>query len=704
VYELILIPAAAVMVYIIAALIRWASNVRERTGYSLVLFIFSMMAGMLGGIAIYFYRPDLASLEAAAVMNFVLMPAGIMAILFAFLTKGKERRQKLPQAGFPGHIIGRIAASYHGIFVWSVIALALLNEVLMGLSFSIISGSIATRTAAFATPAGALVSETLNSYWFTLTMGAEMLLTTYYFRNRIRHEFRNILLVQGAIMLLSPPALLSLGLTPFSIYAGSLLMILLIIYFFDYFYKNRSMNRPVSNYIILLLLLYSFMMASLFYWRAGGSDLLFGLSLVFEMLIFFEAVIDHRKFSVADRRNWTDEPWWTLLLLALVFISEYFMGALLDIQFYGISFLDSVGTVALRGSPPAVVGGAVYNFIQYFSLVTNSSWFYIMMGAEMGTLVVMQIRKVRQLETKVRLMLIIVAYALYTVFFPYFFLSHSDLPRTAFLGWNMGLGTTGPLAPAFLIAVGLTYLISGILAFLFGGRQVCSMFCSAALMYQGTFYDSSKAFNRKSSLSRKLQSNRLSKTYIVVASLVWATMLSSAALSYLDAIRVTKITVFGEDPLMFAYSFYLNFLWYIIFITIPFVGTYGCVNTGFCSWGMFNQFVGRIGFWRLKVHDPYECVKCKTKDCAKVCPVGLTTMPGSFIEKGEFRHHKCIGVGDCASACPVDNIFFYDVRHWFRDRATGKRMKERPFIPIVTTGKSVDGGSAGNSDFTAELK
>ncbi len=703
-YELILIPVSAVMVYIIAALIRWASNVRERTGYSLVLFLFSMMAGMLGGAAIYFYKPDLSTLEVAAVLNFILMPVGIMAILFAFLTKGNEKRTTPPQAGFTGNAMANIRTSYSGIFVWSVIGLALLNEVLMGLSFSIISGSIVMRTAGAPIQATTLIGETLNSYWFTLTMGAEMLLTTYYFRKRIKHELRNILLFQGIIMLLSPPALFSFGLTPFSIYAGSLAMITLIIYFFDYFYKNRSMNRPVSNYIILLLLLYSFMMASLFYWRSGGSDILFGLSLVFEMIIFFEAIIEHRKFNVADRRNWVDEPWWTLLLLALVFVSEYFMGALLDIQFYGISFLNSVKLAALSGSPAAVIGGAIYNFIRYFSLITNSSWFYIMMGAEMGTLVVMQIGKVRQLETKVRLSLIIAAYALYTVFFPYFFLSPSDLPRTAFLGWNMGLGTTGPLAPAFLIAVGLTYLISGILAFLFGGRQVCSMFCSAALMYQGTFYDSSKAFNRKSSLSRKLHRNRLSKTYVVVASLVWATMLSSAALSYLDAVRLTNITIFGEDPLMFAYSFYLNFLWYIVFITIPFVGTYGCVSTGFCSWGMFNQFVGRIGLWRLKVRDPYECVKCKTKDCANACPVGLTTMPGSFIKGGEFRNYKCIGVGDCANACPVDNIFFYDVRHWFKERVAKKGMEGRQFIPAEALGKSVEDGKKGSSDFTAGLK
>jgi len=55
-------------------------------------------------------------------------------------------------------------------------------------------------------------------------------------------------------------------------------------------------------------------------------------------------------------------------------------------------------------------------------------------------------------------------------------------------------------------------------------------------------------------------------------------------------------------------------------------------------------------------------------DCAKACPVGLTDMRASFIEKGEFKSFKCIGVGDCAEACPYDNIMFYDVRSWVRER------------------------------------
>lgn len=672
VYLFLLLPAAAVMVYVIAALIRWASGARERIGYSLVIFIFSMMAGMLGGASIYFYRPDLSSLELAAVLNFILMPVGIMGVLYAFITKGKG---KVAHPGSPGR--GETHdRTHYAAFISVVILLALLNEVLMGLSFSLISGM--TPVSVY-TPAG-LISTALNSYWFTLTMGAEMLLTTYYFRNRVPADLRRVLLMQGVIMLLSPPALEPLGLSEFSIYAGSLWMIILFIYLFDYFYRNRSMNKPLSTYILLLVALYSVMMPSLFYWEAGGSDLLFGLTLAFEMVLFFDAVLEYRRFDTSSRLNWLEKPWWTVSLLFLVFVSEYFMGATLDVQYYGVAFLLSSDAVSLTGPAISIMSKAAYDFIMYVSLVTNSAWFYIMMGSEMGFLVFMQIRRVKQLETKVRLSLVIVAYALYTVFFPYFFFPRAYLPRVPFLGWNMGLGTTGPAAPLFLVAIIATYLISGLLAFLFGGRQVCSLFCSAALMYQGTFYDAAKGFNRKTSLSKMLARNGLSRTYVIVSSLVWLSMISTAAISYLDYTGVTNISVFGEDPLVFAYSFYLNFLWYIIFITIPFVGTYGCVTTGMCSWGMFNQFVGRLGFWRLKAKDPYECVRCKTKDCVAACPVGLTAIPGSFIRTGEFRSYKCIGVGECASACPVDNILFYDVRHFIRDHISRRKGIEEPSV------------------------
>jgi len=174
---------------------------------------------------------------------------------------------------------------------------------------------------------------------------------------------------------------------------------------------------------------------------------------------------------------------------------------------------------------------------------------------------------------------------------------------------------------------------------------------------------------------------------------VWGSLLVGAALSYLTSVGVVDITVFGADTGYFLYAFYFSFLWYVVWIMTPFVGTYGCATTGVCGWGAFNQLVSRAGLFRIKVRSSDTCASCKTKDCAKVCPVGLTDMPGAFIEKGEFRSMKCIGVGDCVSACPYNNVFFFDVRNWVRMKLN------MPLPPLAHP--SSGGGSESPIDFRA---
>jgi len=152
-------------------------------------------------------------------------------------------------------------------------------------------------------------------------------------------------------------------------------------------------------------------------------------------------------------------------------------------------------------------------------------------------------------------------------------------------------------------------------------------------MYQGTAYDAMSSFNRTSRIGRHLLTSKISGAYKIVISLVWVSLLGSAILSYLNSIGVVSISFFGDDVSFFFYAFYFSVLWYLIWIMIPFVGTYGCATTGMCGWGSFNQLISRIGLFRLKVKDSDMCVNCETKDCAKVCPVGLTDMPGAFIGK-----------------------------------------------------------------------
>ena len=197
-------------------------------------------------------------------------------------------------------------------------------------------------------------------------------------------------------------------------------------------------------------------------------------------------------------------------------------------------------------------------------------------------------------------------------------------------------------------------------------------------MYQGTTYDAMSTFNRTSKIGRHNLTSRATGSFTVVSTLVWVSLLGSAVLSYLTSVGVLNVAFFGDDVSYFFYAFYFSFLWYLVWILTPFVGTYGCVTTGMCGWGTFNGLVSRFGLFRLKVKDSNTCIDCKTKDCAKVCPTGQTDLPGQFIDSGEFRSFKCIGIGDCVSACPYENIYFFDVRNWVRKKLN------KPLPPLAT--------------------
>jgi polyferredoxin len=407
------------------------------------------------------------------------------------------------------------------------------------------------------------------------------------------------------------------------------------------------------------------MMAGLFAWKIFQNGALFSASIVIEMIAYFLLILNSKAKTGDKRKSWLLDAKWTLGVTSMIFISEYFMGGLLDVQIYGRqAFLSGISLAPLVGNALSVLGALLYNGLVWFGAVTGSPWFLIMMGIEMGALVVFKIRTVRELETKIRLVMVILAYAIYAILLPYFLIPNGVLVGLPFIGWSMGVGTAGPVAPVLLTAIIGTYLVSGVLSFLFGARQVCSVFCTAALMYQGTFYDKMKSYNRSSKIARKFLTSRLSNLYRLIFSVVWVSLFAAVAVSYLDSIDILHFSIFGSDPTEFLYLFYFDFLWYIIFITIPFVGTYACVSMGWCHWGTFNQLVSRLGFFRLKVKSSNTCVNCKTRDCASACPVGLTDLPGKFISSGQFKSHKCIGVGDCASSCPYQNIELHDIRHW----------------------------------------
>ena len=482
------------MAVLTAWLLRKGSTVKTLTDAGLVLFLLAMMASMFLSAVIYLYLPSFVTILELVALNMISMSVGLVPILTA-LFRG-DRSLDDTRTGS--------SVSSRSIVFAAVIALALLSEAFMGWTFAIVSGvSSTTSQSVFSS-----LVESASSYWFVFTMAGEMVVTLYLVGRRFPSSFRWLVGIQAAIMVFSPTAIGNPSWIYWALWGNSAAMVIAIILIFEYLYKNRTVAAGVLNYVVLLLGAYSVMMAGMFVWLLYGDAALFVLSVVAEMVIYFTIVLDEKSLSAPPMRGWLSMPKLAFALLLSVFIVEFFMGGVLDIQANGTSYFTTLPFASLAGSALAVAGAAFYDFVIFVSSITASFLFLAMMGVEMGALVVFKIRYARETETKIRLVLILAAYAIYSLFLPVFVLGAS-LPSIPWVGWSMGLGTAGALAPAVVLALVATYVISGGLSFLFGSRQVCSLFCTAALMYQGTTIDAMSSFNRTSKLGRKYLTSRI---------------------------------------------------------------------------------------------------------------------------------------------------------------------------------------------------
>jgi polyferredoxin len=656
---------ASGMVAFTSVLIKWAATSRSILRSGVVLFLLLMMVGMLLGALAYFLNPSESGLIAGLWIASAVMSVSVVVTFAAYLREISRREVAE----------GAIAAPPAGLsasFLLSVVLLVLLNEILMGWVFGMAAGSLSGAIGRGSSGVGPLIVAIVASPWFLFSMSGEMVLTTLLLRDRIPRPMRVILLSQSAIMFLTPPALSYSGWTAGSIYLSSAAMIGLVVYLMEFIYQHRQLTPALATYLVRLMAVYAGMMAGLFLWLAYGSDLLFVVSVLVEMLIFFDAVVDHDRFQATASLPWQLNPRWAFGLLFGIFVAEVFMGALLDVQVFPAGYLAALPNLPLSGPAMTVVSNAFWNGFWFVALVTGSTWFLAMMGVEMGALVVFKYRETKQRELKVRLALMMGSYALAAVYFPsiYYASTFPNLPSgttVPVLGWSMGIGSA-PLAASVFVVLLLSYVILGSLTFLFGRRVVCSVFCTAPLMYQGTTIDAMKSFNRTAPVARKYLGSRFSTAYTATTGLVMGSLVVASMASYFDQRELLDWTIGGADPTVFLFALYFGVLWYVLFVTIPYTGTYNCVTMGWCYTGQISAVFSRLGFFKLKVRDKNVCKACTTMDCAKGCPVGLVDMVGFFRTKGSYRSSKCCGVGSCAGDCPYGNLYLYDVRHFVSEK------------------------------------
>ncbi|MCI4368886.1 MAG: hypothetical protein L3K09_04915, partial [Thermoplasmata archaeon] len=401
---------AAAMAASTAFLIAWAAQARTAVRAAVVLFLLLMMAAMLAGAAVYYLAPSPTHLVEGLWVGSGLMSVSVIPL---FLTVLREAAARAQDPGSPAAPIPRPRA-----FVAGVVALVLLNELLMGWTFSSAAGlplgSLGANGSGFVT----LLSQTVVSPWFVFTMALEMGLTVLLLRRSLPSAWQVVLGFQAIIMLLSPPALSASWWENPTALLSSGLMIALLVYLMEFIYRHRQLEPAFSEYIVLLTGVFALMMAGLYVWTADGSPILFAVSLLVEMLLFFPAVLRSEAPREGNVLPWQLHPRWALGLLGGIFVAELFMGAVLDLVLLPGVYASAFPALPMAGGAGTVAYNALYNGFWFVALVVGSTWFLAMMGVEMGVLVLFKMRETRRLETRIRLGLMLGSYAAFATFFP----------------------------------------------------------------------------------------------------------------------------------------------------------------------------------------------------------------------------------------------------------------------------------------------
>ena len=137
-----------------------------------------MMAAMLAGALIYLRSPGPGSLVEALWISGALMSISVFPLFVAFLREAQ--RQLDAGDGYVPSVL-----QHQTGFVAAVIGLVLLNELLMGWTFSTAAGDTLPALSGASGVLPFLVGL-VTSRWFLFTMSAEMMLTAILLGDRIQ--------------------------------------------------------------------------------------------------------------------------------------------------------------------------------------------------------------------------------------------------------------------------------------------------------------------------------------------------------------------------------------------------------------------------------------------------------------------------------------------------------------------------------------
>ncbi len=590
----------------------------------------AMMFSMFVGLILYFQTRITFTTASMAVD----MPMAIMggAVAWAYFTRNSSMTTSRKSA---------------------FISLLISNEVAMAYFLTIITYPNIISHGVFYT-----LVHSVSSYLFIASMEIEMILSLLFLeKDSIKKIVFSGVVFSGLFNPFFMPQ------SNFSLY-GTIYFTAVMVFFMAILFEIIAVKFDTMNFgkIVMITLFFGLMgfsAAGLFASIVFGSLitlLLFDISMMAQMAFYFYFLF--RNTEIRGRPGWSYNRYSMFYVLLFSFAAEWLASASIISVVNGVNgvvpFLSNFGVGVYSGIVPAIL-----NAIFIFGSVTNSYVFLIIMGVEMASLVIVRIGRLRWKEKKWNLTFALVAYTLYTVYFPNFV----DPKYYRVLPFWGNIGSLGPVYPGILAALIGSYALYAGLALLFGRRSYCSTLCPSAVMYGGTLGQAMIKYNYSAPASRKHIGSKFKESLYPIIGSAWILILIAAYFSYLANTGGRFADPYGVDPAVIYSVTVWNVIWYIFFMSIPLVGMSPCRRYGWCTTGTFVGFFSRIGLFRLKVHDPSQCVKCETKACVTACEVGAGDLAGQFIKQGYFKSSKCVGSGSCVLACPYDNIYFYDVRN-----------------------------------------
>jgi polyferredoxin len=607
-------------------------------------FVLFMMATMFIGLGWYLSVPP-GFLNAIIAFNIVMIPMiAFVVLLFYFYTIPPKIQRNHDRLIFPSFFV--------------------LNELFMTYFIFIILG------VRFSAGLWSAIPEMVNSFVFVGPMGVEMIFSIIFFK--LRGTARYLLVALTLMDVLSPAIIQNYA---FVLFVVNVLIMVggMIIILEEVASSKTRLVADKKKIIDISIVIYLMNAVGFFVVYSAGSNSTsnwfpYSLSILIGMGLYFFYTFSGRENTTVP--SWVEKKWWLFFVLFGTFVVELVMSIPLDI-FTGIFTagshgLESFAYLITNNTLPAFSGNVLVSILPFIAVVANSPMFLLLMGLEMGALVVFRIRRIKWLEKRINLSFALLAYFTYTLYGPKYIVNFDKLPLWA------NVGALGPVRGDLIIPMLLSYVLYAVLVLFFGRRAYCGTLCPSAVMYGGTLGQEMISLNYKSKVSKKNIGSRYSSVVKQVISGAWIFMLISAFLSFAISIHILNLPY--DPAILYSYMVW-NALWYFFFVSIPFVGMSPCRRYGWCTTGTFMGFFSRLGFFKIKAVDSNVCLRCPTKDCVVACEVGLGDLPAQFIKNGYFKSQKCVGSGSCISACPYDNIHFYDVRNVIKERLGAKRTE-----------------------------